>query len=154
MALLAATLHSLRVGAWFNLKIFSVPLVWVLHVGYYFLIVGIVLMGTSVYFPETRSAGLHAMLAGGLGLITIGMMARVSLGHTGRNIHQPPKLISAIFILIVLAIFIRVFIPLIDNQAYLMAIKASAFLWASGFIMFIVLYISILVSPRVDGASG
>jgi uncharacterized protein involved in response to NO len=152
--LITAGLHALRVAAWFHWRIFSVPLVWVLHLGYYFLIAGIVLIGLSGYYPETKSSGLHAMLAGGLGLITVGMMARVSLGHTGRNIHKPHKLISVVFILIAVAAFVRVFMPLISNQYYLAAIKSSSVLWGSGFGLFIVLYASVLLLPRVDGELG
>lgn len=154
VSIVTAVLHILRVAAWFHWRIFSVPLVWVLHVGYYFLIAGIVLIGLSGYFPETRSSGLHSILAGGLGLITLGMMARVSLGHTGRNIHEPHKSISIVFILITLAVLIRAFIPLINSQLYLIAIKTSAFLWCSSFIVFLALYTPLLISARVDGEPG
>jgi len=154
VSLLVAMLHTLRVLGWFHWRIFTTPLVWVLHAGYYFLIVGILLLGLSAYYAETRVPGLHAMLAGGLGLITVGMMARVSLGHTGRDIHQPHKLVSTVFILIVIATLVRVLLPLMGSQYYLAAITLSTVFWGMGFLLFFFLYVSVLFARRVDGAPG
>jgi uncharacterized protein involved in response to NO len=154
LALLVVALHSLRVAGWFHWRICTKPLIWVLHAGYYFLIDGVLLIGLSAYYPETRVAGLHAMLAGGLGLITIGMMARVSLGHTGRDIHQPNKLISLVFVLVTVAALTRVFLSMADPTLYLLSIKLSAVLWTLGFLLFFALYFRVLVARRVDGAAG
>ncbi|MBL4671783.1 MAG: NnrS family protein [Arenicella sp.] len=154
LALLVVTLHSLRVAYWFHWRIWTKPLIWVLHAGYYFLIVGVLLIGLSAYYPEARVSGLHAMLAGGLGLITLGMMARVSIGHTGRDIQQPNKLIVLVFILVAVATLIRAFLPLVDPELYLLAIKLSGVLWSVGFLLFIALYLPALVTRRVDGAAG
>ncbi|MGH1540078.1 MAG: NnrS family protein [Arenicella sp.] len=147
-------IHSLRVAGWFNLQIFAVPLVWVLHVGYYFLILGMLLTGIADFFPQTRVPGLHALLIGGLGLITIGMMARVSLGHTGRNIKQPPHGLNAIFIAIALAAIIRVGLPLANAQYYLAAIKLSGWMWSVAFLAFTLIYLTYWLTPRVDGKPG
>ena len=153
-ALLVVALHSLRVAGWFHWRILTKPLIWVLHAGYYFIIVGVLLIGLSAYYPQARVAGLHAMLAGGLGLITLGMMARVSLGHTGRDIHQPNKLLSAVFSLVMLAAMFRVFLPLVAGQYYLLAIQLSSLFWGLGFVLFLVLYVPLLVARRIDGAAG
>ena len=154
LALLAVCFNSLRLVGWFNWQILTVPLVWVLHVGYYFLIIGILLTGLSGYYPQTQTPGLHAMLIGGLGLITIGMMARVSLGHTGRNIHQPPRGMSIIFIGIIFAVFFRVLVPLAFPEYYLLAIKISGLSWALTFFAFTILFAPYLIKPRVDGEPG
>lgn len=154
LSALTAVLHSVRVTCWFHWRIFTKPLIWVLHVGYYFLIAGILLIGASAYYPQTQVLGLHAMLSGGLGLITVGMMARVSLGHTGRDIHKPPKLLSMVFFLIALAALTRVLLPLINPQYYLAAIKVSTVFWGSGFVLFLILYTPVLFLKRIDGAPG
>jgi uncharacterized protein involved in response to NO len=153
-ALLVVALHSLRVAGWFHWRIWTKPLIWVLHAGYYFLIVGVLLTGLSAYYPEARVPGLHSMLAGGLGLITLGMMVRVSIGHTGRDIQQPNRMISLVFILVAIAALIRVFLPLVDTERYLLAIKFSGVLWGVGFLLFLALYFSALITRRVDGAPG
>ncbi len=154
LAVLVVTLHSRRVAGWFHWRIWTKPLIWVLHAGYYFLIVGVLLTGLSAYYPEARVPGLHAMLAGGLGLITLGMMARVTLGHTGRDIHQPNKSISLVFILVAVAALTRVFLPLVGPKLYLLSLKLSGVFWSLGFLLFIALYIRALVTRRVDGAEG
>jgi uncharacterized protein involved in response to NO len=153
-ALLVVVLHSLRVVGWFHWRIWTKPLIWVLHAGYYFLIVGVLLIGLSAYYPETHVPGLHAMLAGGLGLITLGMMARVSIGHTGRDTQQPNRLISFVFILIVVAALSRVFLPLVDPKLYLLSLRLSGVLWSLGFSLFLALYLRALVTRRADGAEG
>lgn len=153
-AMLVVALHSLRVAGWFHWRIWTKSLVWVLHAGYYFLITGALLIGISAYYPEARVPGLHAMLAGGLGLITIGMMARVSLGHTGRDIQHPNKLISLVFILVAIAALVRVFLPLVSPKLYLLSLKISGALWGIGFLLFLVLFFRALVTRRVDGAGG
>jgi len=153
-AMLVVAFHSLRVAGWFHWRIWTKPLIWVLHAGYYFLIVGALLIGISAYYPEVRVPGLHAMLAGGLGLITIGMMARVSLGHTGRSIQQPNKLISLVFILVANAALARVFLPLVSPKLYLLSLKLSAVLWSLGFLLFLALYFRALMTRRLDGAPG
>jgi uncharacterized protein involved in response to NO len=154
LALLVVALHSLRVAGWFHWRIWTKPLIWVLHAGYYFLIVGVLLTGISAYYPEARVPGLHAMLAGGLGLITLGMMARVTIGHTGRDTQQPNRLISLVFIFIVVAALIRVFLPLVDSSLYLSSLKLSGVLWSLGFLLFLALYLQALVTRRPDGAEG
>jgi uncharacterized protein involved in response to NO len=154
LALLVVALHSLRVAGWFHWRIWTKPLIWVLHAGYYFLIVGVLLTGISAYYPEARVPGLHALLAGGLGLITLGMMARVTIGHTGRDTQQPNRLISLVFIFIVVAALIRVFLPLVDSSLYLSSLKLSGVLWSLGFLLFLALYLQALVTRRPDGAEG
>ncbi|MFQ3246533.1 MAG: hypothetical protein ACI9SP_003186 [Arenicella sp.] len=154
LALLVVAMHSLRVAGWFHWRIWTKPLIWVLHAGYYFLIVGVLLTGISAYYPEARVPGLHAMLAGGLGLITLGMMARVTIGHTGRDTQQPNRLISLVFIFIVVAALIRVFLPLVDSSLYLSSLKLSGVLWSLGFLLFLALYLQALVTRRPDGAEG
>jgi uncharacterized protein involved in response to NO len=154
LALLVVALHSLRVAGWFHWRIWTKPLIWVLHAGYYFLIVGVLLTGISAYYPEARVPGLHALLAGGLGLITLGMMTRVTIGHTGRDTQQPNRLISLVFIFIVVAALIRVFLPLVDSSLYLSSLKLSGVLWSLGFLLFLALYLQALVTRRPDGAEG
>lgn len=154
VTLITVAIHYIRIMGWFNRQIFQVPLVWVLHVGYYFLILGMLLTGVADLNSITRVAGLHAMLVGGLGLITAGIMARVSLGHTGRNIHQPPRTLSMVFLTIAFAALIRVFVPIITPELYLIAIRVSGALWAIAFLWLTVLYTPFLLRARVDGNSG
>ncbi len=155
VTLITVALHSLRIRNWYSKQIWSVPLLWVLHVGYYFLILGLLLKGVgSYYYAPLILPALHAMTIGGLGLITLGMMARVSLGHTGRNIHQPPKAVVSMFLLIVLATLIRVIIPVVASNYYILAMVLSALLWSIAFLLFTLVYYPILIRARIDGKPG
>lgn len=82
--------HILRLSGWHTPGIWKKPLLWVLFTGYAFLIVGFVLKALAVLGHQPDDAALHAWTAGGIGIFTLGMMARVSWGHTGRNIGDPP----------------------------------------------------------------
>jgi uncharacterized protein involved in response to NO len=150
-AIVAATINSIRLKGWYNRQIWQVPLVWVLHVGYLFLIVGLVMTAISQYRPSLYFLALHAFSIGTLGIVTIGMMARVSVGHTGRDLRFPPKLIKPAFLLLVLATLVRVFVPLIVPSAYQLTIIISGSLWVVAFGLFVLSYTKIFLSPRVDG---
>ncbi len=148
LALFAAVVHSVRLFGWYNRQIWQVPLVWVLHVGYGFLIVGLVLCGISVYQPAWYFMALHALSIGTLGIVTIGMMSRVSVGHTGRDLRHPPRLIKCMFLLMVAAVFVRSLLPLFIGGIYQTSILVSGLLWALAFFLFVVSYVSILLKPR------
>ncbi len=154
VAWIVTLLHSWRLAGWYNSQIWQVPLLWILHLGYFLLILGVLLRGFSAFWPQMSFPALHAMTVGGLGLVTLGMMARVSLGHTGRNIHQPPKSVGWMFALIALACLIRVLVPLAASQYYLQAIMLSAVLWSLAFLWFVIIYFPYWIKPRIDGLPG
>jgi uncharacterized protein involved in response to NO len=95
---------------------------------------------------------LHAFTAGAMGTLTLGMMARVSLGHTGRML-EPAKLINLSFVLMTAAACIRVFLPVMAN-AQQMAVMLSGLFWISAFALFVFIYTPILILRRVDGKAG
>lgn len=153
LALFAFTIHFIRLSGWYSHKIWQQPLVWVLQVGYGWIVaaLGIAVLAYLGYAPLLWS--WHAFTVGGLGGITLGMMARVSLGHTGRAMKLPRGMVSA-FILINIAALIRVFMPMIlpeGNQAWLLL---SGITWVLAFLIFLIFYTSILLHARVDGRPG
>ena len=81
-------------------------------------------------------------------------MARVSWGHTGRDIEKPPKLIGLLFILVILSAVIRVFFPIIYENFYIQWIGISQVLWIMAFSLFFLIYCKVLISPRIDGNIG
>ncbi len=149
-AIVAVVIHSIRLKGWYNKQIWQVPLVWVLHVGYLFLIIGLLMTAMSQYSPAMYFLALHAFSIGTLGIVTIGMMARVSIGHTGRDLRYPPKFIKPAFLLLLLATLIRVFIPLLVPSIYQWTLIISGSLWVVAFALFVMSYLKILISPRID----
>ena len=97
---------------------------------------------------------LHAYAVGGVGIITLSMMARVTLGHTGRTVDEAPLVIIPILAGVILAAIIRVFFPLFDPDHYQLWIVLSATLWIISYALFAGFFIPILLKPRADGKPG
>ena len=156
IALLAGillVLHGLRLWGWHHPGIWRKPLLWVLYLAYAFLTLGFGLKLLSQLAGLSPFLALHAFAYGGIGLVTIGMMARVSLGHTGRNVFDPPGILGPIFALLLAGAFVRVVLPMLLSQ-YALLILISQALWILGFALFLGYYLPIWLRPRVDGRPG
>lgn len=149
-AVVAAALHGVRLAGWYTHAIWRVPMVWVLQVAYAWLAVGLLLLALSP--PAIGITGLlpslHALTAGTLGMVTLGMMARVSLGHTGRPIVAAPATAAA-FVLVALAAAVRVFGVLLFPAHYAALVALAAVPWSLAFVLFLVVYLPVLTAPRV-----
>jgi uncharacterized protein involved in response to NO len=130
------------------------PLLWILHAGYAWLVVGLVLRAVGACLPALPSSlALHAVTVGAIGSLTLGMMARVSLGHTGRALVAPPAMRWA-FLAILSASFARVVLPMIAPAYYLSFLVLAGVLWSFAFATFLVVYAPILARVRHDGKPG
>jgi uncharacterized protein involved in response to NO len=96
---------------------------------------------------------VHAFTVGGIGMIILGMISRVSLGHTGRRLHPSPAIVAA-YVLIAIAAIFRVFGPWLAPTLALPAIQLSGFAWILAFSLFLFIYTPILLKPRADGRPG
>ncbi len=152
-AVITAIIHGIRLGGWFRVRVFTVPLLWVLLSGYTWLVLGFALMASSNAGLHSPLLATHAITVGGIGVITLGMMARVALGHSGRPM-QVAKLMTIAFSLINLAALVRVLLPSLMPQAYTSLIVISGSIWSLGFLIFLYIYTPILLNPRVDGKPG
>ena len=155
-ALVCLIANILRLKNWYHHAIWQKPLLWSLWLAFFGMTASLAIF--VIYpFLETalnwHSLGLHGLALFGIGLMTISMMARVSLGHTGRSIHQPPKTVTAIFILMIISGITRVLLPLIFHD-YMILILISQMAWILSFMLFCVSYIGILIKPRTDGLFG
>ncbi len=156
-ALLAAMLfilHSMRLVQWHTTGIWRKPLLWVLYLAYGFITIGFALKAAVYLFGVSPFIAMHAFSVGGIGMITIGMMSRVTLGHTGRNVFDPPGILYFIFLLMFLAAFFRVFMPLIIMSNYPLWITISQICWISSFAIFSIVFVPMFIKPRIDGQYG
>lgn len=128
------------------------PMLWILHVGHAFMAVGLVLRGASVLAPSLISSATHALAAGAIGSLTLGMMSRVSLGHTGRMIAASKRTALA-FSAMVVAGSLRVVAPL-ALAVYTPLLVVAATFWVLAFALFLSEYVPLLARPREDGAPG
>lgn len=149
-ALAAGIAVSLRLSRWYGSKTIREPLVLILHVGYGWFAFGLLLLGFNgidEILPST--AALHVLTVGAVGTMTLAVMTRASLGHTGRPLTAGPGT-KAIYVLVTIAAVLRVLSPLAANQAILVLILAGAS-WSAAFGLFAILYGRILMRPRVQG---
>jgi uncharacterized protein involved in response to NO len=146
---------SLRLYNWHTPGIWKVALLWGLYLAFIAIDIGFLLFALSPLLDVvTPFLALHAMAVGGIGLITISMMSRVTLGHTGRDINQPSQWIARAQWLILLGAVARVIMPVLLIQYYLYWIALAQLLWITAFLIFIIVNFPMLTHPRVDGAAG
>lgn len=153
VAIAAVITNFIRVAGWYVQKIWYVPLLWVLYMGYAWIMVGFGFVALSSLSIVPSSLATHAFTVGGIGVLTLGMMARVSLGHTGRAM-KASNTIAIAFVLINLAALFRVLMPAIVADWYSSFLLISTYLWLAAFSLFVFIYMPILSSARVDGQDG
>lgn len=154
LALLLFFLHAIRIKQWYLKGIWEKPLLWILYIAYAWIVIGFALKFLSLFFSINTSLSIHAFTFGAIGLMTLGMMARVALGHTGRNVFEPPAILKWIFVFAVLGSITRVFLPMLFPSFYLHWIGLSQLLWLASFGLFVIVYAAMLIKPRVDGKYG
>lgn len=151
---LAVLAHGWRLSQWQSMKTLGTPLLWILHVGYAWLVIGFFLKaGYHLGLPIPSTLATHALTAGGIGSLTLGMMARVSLGHSGRPLEVGGPMMIA-FICITLAAIFRVFGVLFFPDLAQRWWEAASLFWMLGLSIFVVVYIPVLTRPRLDGRDG
>ncbi|ERI50691.1 hypothetical protein N878_25205, partial [Pseudomonas sp. EGD-AK9] len=144
---LLAALHGLRLWHWHLPGIWRVPLLWSLHLAYAWLLVATLGMAAwHLGWLAQPSPASHALAVGALGGLVLAMMARVSLGHTGRPL-QPPKAMAWAFTVLNLGALIRV----AAGGSWLWL---AALCWGLAFALFVVHYAPLLCRARVDGHPG
>ena len=143
-----------RLKGWYTHKIWAVPLVWVLHVGYAWIVTGFLLKAITPWWTVLPALDTHALVIGGLGMLTFGMMARVSTGHTGRNIHSVPSVVYFGFYLLFVTAVIRVFLPMFFPSYYFIWLGLSTILWTIAFAIFLWVFVPYLIHARPDGHAG
>lgn len=148
LLLAAGALLAARLYRWRGLATFGEPILFVLHIGYGWLSAALALLGLAMLSPVMvpQSAALHALTAGAIGTMTLGVMTRASLGHTGRAIVAD-RFVAAMYVMVFAGALLRVVAPFLD-QIYLPVLASGGALWAGAFLLFAVRYAPILWSRR------
>lgn len=156
-SLLAAVLvvaHGWRLVYWYEKGIWRKPLLWSLYLSLVAVEAGFLLAAVTPWLNIAPSLTIHLFAVAGVGLVTLSMMARVSLGHTGRDIHSPPKAASYFLAIMAAAGVVRVVFPLLFPAHYGLWIGLSQGLWLLAFTLFLLVYTPMLLVARVDGRYG
>lgn len=108
LLLLAGLLHFARLARWAGDRTLAEPLVTVLHAGYAFLPLGALAIGAGILLPGAigMAAAQHLWMGGAIGLMTLAVMTRATLGHTGQDLTAGPATV-AIYAALVFAVFAR-----------------------------------------------
>lgn len=163
ICLVAGAAQAVRVGRLRISVAIKVPLLWSLHLAYWFIPAGLLMLcgyyievslsSTNQAYYFQFSTALHALTVGGIGGMIIGMIARVSLGHSGRPL-VPHKLMAYGFALLLIAAVVRAFLVAVFPSSLVFLFAISAIIWVIPFCIFVVLYYRILTTPRPDGRIG
>ena len=152
-ALSVVVTQAWRLFDWHYPGVWKRPMLWVLYTGLGWMLIGFLLKALSAVALFPPNLSIHALTAGAIGVFTLGMMARVSLGHTGREI-EPGRAMTLGFILINLAVASRVLLPVTELFSYRTCIWLSGSLWVLSFAIFTWTYLPLLMRPRIDGRPG
>ena len=148
-ASLIGILHLLRLWRWVGWRTSSEPMLLILHVSYVFIPLGFLMIGLGEILPGWRGATSipHAFTAGAIGSLTLGMMSRVSMGHSGR-LTQATRPVTILYVLIVGAGIFRIWAEM--DPGSIMLLHLSATLWIASFVGFVLVYFPILTRPRLQ----
>ena len=148
MVLAAGAATAFRLSRWCGLATVREPLVFILHMGYGWLALGLLLLGFNglhALLPPTTA--LHALTAGAVGTMTLAVMTRATLGHTGQPLTAAGRGTPAIYALVTLAALLRLGAPLAGEHAMDLTWAAGA-AWSGAFGLFAVFYGKLLIRPR------
>jgi len=143
LASVAMLAHLVRWWLWQPWKTVRTPLVLVLHGAYAWIPLHLALRAAGTLGWVPSSLANHALTAGAIGGMVIGMMTRTSLGHTGRPLKAGTTEMAC-YILVGSAAMVRVFVPLLAPSLTVQAVLLSAILWSSGFGWFALRYWPVL----------
>lgn len=144
---LAGALLLVRLARWRGHRMLGEPIVLILHLGYLWLASAFLLFGASIVGLLPQSSALHALTAGAIGTMTLAVMTRASLGHTGRAIVAD-RSIQAIYALVTAGAVLRVAAPLVPDL-YIPLLAAGGTLWSGAFLLFAIRYARVLWGKRV-----
>lgn len=143
----AGALVAVRLSRWRGHRTLREPIVLVLHVGYAWLAVGLFMLGLSILWGAVPgSAAIHALTAGAVGTMTLAVMSRASLGHTGREIVAD-RFVLAIYAAVTAGALLRVAAPFAGSW-YGFVLACGGALWSAASLGFAVRYAPILWGKR------
>ncbi|RUM96079.1 NnrS family protein [Pseudaminobacter arsenicus] len=145
---LAALFQALRLARWAGDRTFSDPLVLILHIAYAFVPIGLALLSLSIFIPETvpLAAAYHALGGGAIGAMTLSVMTRATLGHTGRDLKADTST-CIIYVAVVLGALTRIIAAFLPAETTLLHVAATS--WSGAFLYYALYYGGMLVRPRL-----
>lgn len=147
LLMLAGALQVARLARWAGDRTVHDRLVLILHVAYAFVPLGFTLAGLAAFGYIAPGAGIHAWTGGALGVMTLAVMSRASLGHTGRPLIASAP-VQVVYTCVVLSVLLRICAS--AHPAWFgLLMPAAGILWTAAFLGFGLAYWTVLTGPRV-----
>jgi uncharacterized protein involved in response to NO len=154
VALVAAIAQTVRLSQWRSLQTLRLPIVWVLHLAYAWLPIGLTLKALALLAGWGLAlSSIHALTIGAAATMILAVMTRASLGHTGRPLVVNPTVVVA-YLMLTAAALVRAVGPATSVLSYVQVIALAAILWTAAFALFLWVYAPMLVRARADGKPG
>jgi uncharacterized protein involved in response to NO len=152
VAATAAVAHVLRLVRWNGHRVLRQPIVWVLHLAYVWLPVGLAMRAIYEWtYADWASQWFHALAVGGAALMIVAVMTRASLGHTGRPLIAPRPVTLAYVMMGAAALLRALATPVLGHE---LAVWLAGALWVCAFALLLMCYAPLLTQPRADGRPG
>lgn len=153
-AFIAAAAHGVRLGFWRGLATLNSPILWSLHLAYGFLVLALAALGLAHLGTGLGvTSAMHLLSVGAIGGMTLAVMSRVALGHTGRILSVARPIALAYVLLAASALVRGLGVEFLPDHYIAMLVTAGT-LWIAAFAVFAVLYVPILTGPPVPKPSG
>jgi uncharacterized protein involved in response to NO len=152
MLIAAGLVNLFRLMRWSGWLAWREPLVLMLHIGYGWLALSLLVLGGAMLgIGLPRANAVHVLSSGAVGAMTLAVMTRASLGHTGRTRHAGPMTVL-IYVLVNVGAMLRVFVPTPDTPTALtsLMLALAAVGWSGAYALFVVMYGPFLVRPSLD----
>jgi uncharacterized protein involved in response to NO len=153
LLLVAALAHGTRLWLWQPWRTTRAPLVWVLHAAYAWIPLHLLLRAGAEVDLLAASTATHALTAGAIGTLTLGMMTRTARGHTAQPLRAD-RWDTIAYVTVLAAAVVRVFVPMLAPSAIVVAALVSGVLWSAAFAIYVWRYAPLLIRPRADGRPG
>lgn len=151
---ISAIFTAIRCFRWKFWLTVKVPLLWSLHIAYWCIPIGLALYSARYAGVNiSNSIALHTLTAGAMGSMILSMMARVSLGHSGR-VLKPKTIMSLAFILVIIAAISRTVLIGFWPEQTMQWLWLAAIGWVTAYTLYVIVYFPVLTTPRPDGRPG
>jgi uncharacterized protein involved in response to NO len=153
VAFAAAAINAVRLVGWAPFATVRVPLLWILHLAYAWIVAGLVLLGFAALGIGTSSSAFHALAVGGMSGLILGMITRTALGHTGRMLRAG-RAESAMYLLLQAGALARLCANIVPAGIRDFLLLGSALAWSLAFLLYLFVYAPYLSQARIDGREG
>ncbi|MDF3072923.1 MAG: NnrS family protein [Alphaproteobacteria bacterium] len=141
--LVAAAAHTLRLARWRGVATREEPLLWILHIGYAWLPLGLALLGIAAWRSELATIAIHALTVGAMGTMILAVMTRASLGHSKRELTAGHGTLIC-YLLVLVAALARLAAPFV-GAFHAAALDLAGGAWIAAFLLFVALYIPLYI---------